>query len=262
MRIAGWIMFVVGIVLGIWCLIASFTGDGLPFRVFIYIVILIFTGWRLKTYGTGLVATAGSPASAGPFDAVYNAADLAGKPTPEIATVALPFTPGVAELIRAAARKTGRVWGWTGGSFAAAFLLAGGFIARMGSLSDPDTVKALYILGAMIMLLVLGAGTGWLVQSSMPLRRDLGEGTYLRTRGPVEMVGMTTGYMLRLADRAFLVSKSPAAAWLARMDWAVIDYSRHLHVILGVWDSDGKNLFLADGYKPENLILVDAHVKM
>jgi len=90
-------------------------------------------------------------------------------------------------------------------------------------------------------------GLSWLT-SMKPVRRDLRGTTYLRTTGPVEVVSLGNGAMLRLADRAFLIDQRYGATELGALGWGRVDYSPHGHVILGAWDKDGRSVYCLPGY--------------
>jgi hypothetical protein len=81
--------------------------------------------------------------------------------------------------------------------------------------------------------------------SSSPSQRGA---SYLRTTGPVEVVSLGNGAMLRLADRAFLIDQRYGATELANLGWGRVDYSPHGHVILGAWDRDGRSVYSLPGY--------------
>ncbi|HMD41391.1 MAG TPA: hypothetical protein VKH15_19035 [Candidatus Acidoferrum sp.] len=298
MRIGGWIMFVLGIAFVVVLLIALSNGNGFPLRGLIYAIFLIIAGWRLKSYGTGLVSSAGDAAPKGLFDAASIAGGAGGSSTPlkpasiaggaegsstplkpvsiaggagdsdrpskpvEIATVEMPFSLGVSDLIRDTAWKSGRILAMMMGLFTVVILVVGFATSQSQSESQATShsIGALGLTGILVLGCAVLIGALWFFAAGLPAWRDLRARTYWRTRGPIQVVSMGNGLILRLADRAISVSsKGPASSSLRSMDWAVVDYSKHAHVILGVWDFDGKNVFLADGYKPENLILVDAN---
>jgi hypothetical protein len=90
----------------------------------------------------------------------------------------------------------------------------------------------------------------WWLTAMKPVRRDLRGTTYLRTTGPVEVVSLGNGAMLRLADRAFLIDQRYGATELGALGWGRVDYSPHGHVILGAWDKDGRSVYCLPGYNP------------
>jgi hypothetical protein len=91
----------------------------------------------------------------------------------------------------------------------------------------------------------------WLT-SLMPVRRDLRSSTILRTTGPVQVVAVVGGAMLRLADRAFLMNGREGMAALSKLEWGTVDHSAHGHVILGAWAKDGRCVYSAPGYDAAN----------
>lgn len=79
-----------------------------------------------------------------------------------------------------------------------------------------------------------------------PLHRDMREPTYLRTAGPVELVGLKFGHILRLSDRAIPMDRKPARA-VRNLNWATVDYSRHAKLVLAVWDRAGNPVYQFSG---------------
>ena len=79
-------------------------------------------------------------------------------------------------------------------------------------------------------------------------RRDLREVTYLRTSGPirvdtaVNLVGRTT-CLLRVVGHTFAIDHVRIAPRLNGLDWASIDHSRHMHVILEVRNRSGEAVY-------------------
>jgi len=87
-----------------------------------------------------------------------------------------------------------------------------------------------------------------------------GMGLFFITTGPIQvadwMYGGTlgggfgkkgTGQLLRLADRAFLVTPAESMA-LSKIPRGTVDYGARGHVILAAWDEHGNSVFSAPGY--------------
>jgi hypothetical protein len=55
------------------------------------------------------------------------------------------------------------------------------------------------------------------------------------------------GQLLRLADRAFLVTPAESIA-LSKIQQGTVDYGARGHVILAAWDEQGANVYSAPGY--------------
>lgn len=117
---------------------------------------------------------------------------------------------------------------------------------------SPHSMAGLTICGIIGLFVILGLDGTWMLKIGGPARRDRRGSTYLRTSGPVQVVDLgQAGHILRLADRAFTPPNSQATAQLAKMGWAIVDHSRHAHVVLAVWDWNGANVYLAEGYHPD-----------
>jgi len=197
------------------------------------IAILMVTGWRLITKGRGITqrrrsSVSGAGAKPGAVSEL------------ESPTVELPVTPTVSAVM---AREMARRWRITrivilcSMSF---FLLVGGGVGL--AVSSPSGVKMFPYLAAASLAFGLFIGGIWML-ASRPLRRDLAGFTYLRTSGPVQLVGLYGGYLLRLADRAFGLNAQEVVAALRNLTWASVDYSPHAHVIFEVRDRSGRSVY-------------------
>ena len=261
MRIGGWIMFLGGIALGIMLLVLQFmgSGNGSLLRAFVFIALFIYTGWRMMTYGTGLVPSGSAAVAPGAGAILDDAAPAQPRVAPQTFTVEIPQSPVITELLREAVKKSARMYGWIIGIFGVLIFGLGVVYdqAAQRSPGGPPSVRILPIVALVSFGFVLLMGGIWALAVGLPARRELRGSVCLRTSGPVEVVSVWGGYFLRLADRAFLLSKGPIAA-LARMDWAVVDYGKYSHTILSVWDKTGANVYAAEGYRPEFKIAVDA----
>ena len=113
-------------------------------------------------------------------------------------------------------------------------------------MSSPTSPKLLPImLAATGLFFGLVVGGIHVFQRERPVRRDLRDSTYLRTSGPVQVVSLYGGSLLRLEDRAFLADPPPAKV-LRNLTWATVDYSRHAHVIFEIRDQSGQVVYSGD----------------
>ena len=265
MKIGGWIVFLVGIALGIWVLVLEFTGggNGSPIKLLIFVAILIYTGWRLKTYGTGLLPPATTNSLAGSNSILDDSLVAETTRVPQVFTVEIPRPPALSELIRDSTRKSARMYGIIIAIFCALLL---GFGALLQYAVKPNEgvqpIKVFPIMSFLSLALLMVGGGIWLFTVGLPAKRDLRESVCLQTRGPVQIVPVFGRYILRLADRAIFVDDRPAVARLVRLDWAVVEYGKHSNFILSVWDNTGTNVYAAAGHRPEFRIPVDANSRM
>jgi hypothetical protein len=247
MRIWGNVLLVIGILFLILFALAEAGGGHLGFIPFFVSGFLILMGARLRTSGKGIVQP--NPPGAVEHPGVP-AAPAPGQPAPttsQVFTVEMPLTPEVAALIAAQTARARRIL---------LYVVAGSivFFAGMGIVFSVTNVAPGQ--GAFLLLLFGGLGLAtagmiygisWLTMLK-PVRRDLRGTTYLRTTGPVKVVRIASGAMLRLADRAFLFDSRYGFAQLSALGWGTVDYSPHGHVILGAWDAQGRSVYCIPGY--------------
>ena len=139
------------------------------------------------------------------------------------------------------------------------WLTAGAFVLLLGigivlGLSDQDRKEGrqmMVILGGVgVVSSAMIGGISWLT-SLRPIQRDLGSTVYLRTTGPVQTISIRGGYMLRLADRGFIMNGRGGASELARLGSGTVDHSPHGHVIIAVWNREGAEVYTLSGYRSE-----------
>lgn len=265
MKVGGWIVFVLGIALGIAVLVLEFTGggNGSPLKLLVFVAVLMYIGWRLKTNGTGLLppANANFPAASNsvPDDSLVAEAPR----SPQAFTVEIPQPPALSELLRDATGKSARMYGIIIAIFCVLLLGFGAFLQYAVKPNEGvQPTRILPIMSFITLALLIIVGGIWLFTAGLPARRDLRESVCLQTRGPVQIVPVFGRYILRLADRAFFVDDRPAVARLAQLDWAVVEYGKYSNFILSVWDNTGTNVYAAEGYRPEFRIPVDANSRM
>ena len=183
--------------------------------------------------------------------------------TSKAATIELPLSPSVAAVIAAMPR-------WKVRPIAILVLVVVAALFVVGTVEERSKSKR-HNADPLIKVteprdsvepwipIIAAVGTGisvvplifllWFFGSWLPARRDLGEGKYLRTSGPITFYHAKGGYTLRLFDRKMPMDyKVGAEIENGHVEWAVVDYARHTQIIFGVWDQKGKVVFLAKGY--------------
>ena len=235
MRIYGLVLMIVGLVFEILLLLALLGGGKDLVLGFLVATGVIAMGWKLRTYGKGIRQQ--EPTSA--------TSEVSPEASPAQApTVELPVTPAIsAAFIRQVSRwrRITAIIMACGMSF---FLVpaVGIYLAR----PSPTSPKLFpIILAATGLFFGLVVGGIHVFQRERPVRRDLHHSTYLRTSGPVQVVSLFGGSLLRLVDRAFLADPSPGKV-LRNLTWATVDYSRHAHVIFEIRDQAGHVVYSAD----------------
>jgi hypothetical protein len=241
MRIWGTVLVVLGVLFLIMFVLAEFGSAHVGFVPFFVSAFLILMGWNLRKSGRGLL----QPKPAG--NAGAGAAGQSNAPAAEFSTVELPLTPEVVAVIVRQSTRAKKLLYYVSGGFCILFVGLG--IVLGATDKTPGEGKLfLMIFGS------IGIASGsmiygiWWLTAMKPVRRDLRGTTYLRTTGPVEVVSLGNGAMLRLADRAFLIDQRYGATELGALGWGRVDYSPHGHVILGAWDKDGNSVYCLPGY--------------
>ncbi|MEJ2717942.1 MAG: hypothetical protein P8182_12505, partial [Deltaproteobacteria bacterium] len=193
MRIFGLILIIVGIAFGVLFTFALLGGGEDLLYGFFVAGVLIFMGWQLRVYGKGIRQQ--EPTSD------MSEARPDQMPPLEFPTTELPVTPAVsAAFMRQVARwrrTTAIVLACGVGFFV---VLAVGMHVAVGSPTGTKTF--LIVLAVTVPFFVLLVGGIHLFQRERPVRSDLRASTYLRTSGPVQVVSVSGGRMLRMADRA------------------------------------------------------------
>jgi len=229
MRKTGYILLFVGIVIEASSLAAVFTTNQ-PFHI-TYGLPMLIVGWRLTRYGKGIHATKRTSE----VDSATSKSS-AGNDCP---SREMPVTSAVADLFSRQLHHVQKMTKRIAKILAGVGIVAGSVVGASVGSSDGKT------LFFMISMIGVTAAAVILFVSSFHekrLRRDLSETTYLRARGPIEIVNIRYGNLLRLSDRAILLDNKPAKA-IKGLDWATVDYSRHAKLILAVWDRAGKPVY-------------------
>jgi hypothetical protein len=242
MRFWGYVLLIMGIAFLLLFVFALFGGAHLGVFPFIIAAMLVVTGVNLIRKGHGILRA--EPA----------ATELANIPpgsrsaaTPAAATVSLPLSPQVAAVIAAQSARNWKLVKYLCGGIFLLFVAMGAAFAIFGK-GEGDSRLFIAIFGGIgVGGAAMIAGISWLT-TRRPVLRDLREQTYLRTTGPIQVVSMQGGAMLRLADRAFLMNGRAAMAALSQIREGRVDYSPHGHVILAAWDLQGRSVYMAPGY--------------
>jgi hypothetical protein len=232
MRIFGWILMIAGVVFELLFVLARAGGGRISPTAFIIPAMIFIVGMRLRTYGKGIKQQQ-SPSSTG--DASNAATPPSQSPTTELA-----ITPAVSAVIMRQSARSRRVMTITIGCGLAFFLLLGEGIDL--AVSSPSGLKALPFTAGAGLLFGLIVGGIWIFTRERPIRKDLRDLTYLRTSGPVQVVPIYGGWLLRLSDRAFLTDVRPAKV-LKTLTWATVDYSRHAHIIFEIRNDSGQIVY-------------------
>ncbi len=157
------------------------------------------------------------------------------------------MTPQVAAIIASQSARSKRILLYIVAALLLLFVGLGVVLAATDK-TPGEGLTFLMIFGGMgVASAVLIYGLSWLT-TLKPVRRDLSGTTYLRTTGPVSVVTVAGGGMLRLADRAFLMNGRGGMKELSLLNWGSVDYSPHGHVILGARDSQGRSVYCLPGY--------------
>jgi hypothetical protein len=246
MRIWGYIILGLGVVFLILLGLAAAGGAHLSVVSVIVVVILMSTGWSLVRSGKGILQTVPSAGGAAQAAATGQPADQAAAP----ATVQLPLTPAIAAVVLQKTARMRRILLYLAGGCVVFFGGLGALLGFTDSSQSEGRAMFAVFAGVGLVSAVMIYGISWLT-SQAPVRRDLREKNFLRTTGPVQVVPIVGGYMLRLSDRAFLMNGRDGALALAKISFCQIDYTPHGHVILGAWDQEGKSVYCLPGYSGE-----------
>ncbi len=239
MRILGTIMLVMGIIFAALFVIIAFSGE-LNSGAFFIPVVLIVIGLTIRNAATGILQQQPSATSGGAAAAQSGAGP----------TVELPVTPQVTDAISRYGARSRRLVLWlTAGAFV--FMLGIGIVLGLFDQDRKEGRQMMVILGGVgVVSSAMIGGISWLT-SLRPIQRDLGSTVYLRTTGPVQTISIRGGYMLRLADRGFIMNGRGGASELATLGSGTVDHSPHGHVIIAVWNREASEVYTLPGYKSE-----------
>jgi hypothetical protein len=249
MRIFGNVVLIIGILFLLMFALAEFGGGHIGFVPFFVSGFMILMGAQLRRSGKGIVQS--NPAASAEHPGVPTAV-APGQPAPtaapaQVFTVEMPLTPEIAALISAQTARARRILLYVVAGALVFFLVLAIVFSVANVAPGQNTFLFLLFGGIGVASAGMIYGISWLTMLK-PVRRDLRGTTYLRTTGPVQVVRIASGAMLRLADRAFLFDSRYGFAQLSTLSWGTVDYSPHGHVILGAWDAQGRSVYCIRGY--------------
>ena len=239
MRKFGYVLFMMGIVVEVLILVITFaSADPVSHVSLSYGIYMIIAGWQLMRHARGTAQQRENTVSNGQdyVSLAVHAEDFSRD---------MPVTSELSELLQKRMRRLQKVRLIT--MITAALF---GAVSVVGISLAARAANALIIMpcaagGGVLLSGIIGATMSF---EGMRLRRDSRELTYLRSTGPVKLVKMKFGYILRLADRALFLNYGQSKL-LRNLDWATIDYSRHAKLIFAVWDRGGNLIYRLDGAK-------------
>jgi hypothetical protein len=236
MRIFGIVVLILGISSELLFTIACLGGSEVSLTAFGVGALLIVSGWRLRTYGRGIGQRKASSARATGH-------------VPHSWTIELSLTPAVAALI---SREMSRSRRLTAIIIAAgmSFFLLFGAITHL-TVSSPAGISVFPFMAAASLGFGLVVGGIYILLGQRPARRDLRESTCFRTSGPVQLVPVFGGYLLKLIDTSFLLNNRAAAAAITKLTWATVEYTKHAHLIFEIRDYSGQSVYRLPGYEGE-----------
>ena len=244
MRILGTTFLVMGVLCALLFIVFAFTGDA-NWAAFFIPLVLIVSGLRIRRTATGILQQTPSARGPGAASGAFDAAQAAGTPTIE-----LPMTPdGIAAVSRQLARSQKWMW-WLVGGALVLFIGMGVVFGISGEGAD-DRRQMIAIFGGMGLASAAFIGAIVWFSTLGPMRRDLVSPTYFRTTGPVQLVYIRNGHMLRLADRAFMLRTRDGVKELRALGSGIVDHTPHAHVILAAWNAEGAQVFALKGYTPD-----------
>jgi len=229
MRILGLVLMIVGIVFELLLILARLGGGKVSPAPFVVSAMIFVVGMRLRSYGKGINQK----------ESLSGMGEATPSPS-ESPTMELPVTPAVTAVIVNRAARSRRIIGIIIVSGLVFFLLLGEGIDL--AVSSPGGLKALPFLTCAGLLFGLIVGWIWVFPRELTIRKDLRDSTYLRTSGPVRVVQVYGGWLLRLSDRSFLTEARPAKA-LGKLTRATVDYSRHAHMIFEIRNDSGQIVY-------------------
>ncbi|HUK29593.1 MAG TPA: hypothetical protein VLV89_00665 [Candidatus Acidoferrum sp.] len=245
MRIWGYVLLILGTLFLVLFGIAQMGGAHLGVLPFIISFMVIVIGSGLRNSGKGILQS--KPPVAADHSTSPAAGQPAAAPAEQFSTVELQLTPEIAAAI---ARQTARLNRNLFYVVAAVLVLFVGLGALIGATDKTPGEGATFMIGLGgigVLSAILIYGISWLT-TQRPVRRDLRGTTYLRTTGPIEVVRISSGAMLRLADRAFLMNGRGGMIELSKLNRGTVDYTPHGHVILAARDAEGRSVYCLPGY--------------
>jgi hypothetical protein len=249
MRIWGYILLILGILFLVLFGLAQLGGAHLGILPFIISFILIAAGSRLVTSGKGIIQS--KPQTNAQYPTAPSVAGQTVAPAARASTVEMPLTPEVTALVARQSARSKRTLLYVAGGFLVLFAGMGVAAFALDNTPGEGAMALGYLGGIGLLTAILIYGISWLT-TQRPVRRDLRGTTYLRTTGPIEVVPISSGAMLRLADRAFMMNGRAGMKELSKLSRGKVDYTPHGHVILAAWDAEGRSVYSLPGYNVGN----------
>jgi hypothetical protein len=249
-RILGYVLMSAGVLLVMLFNMAKLGGGHLGIPPYVIAFLVASAGWKLRTYGSGIAqqkpaaVPLATPGQQGPgtTSAPSQSAVAAAPPTVEI-----PMTPEALAATALQTSRSRRILIYVVGGITLFFIVVG----ICFGLTDPDRAEAHQFLAVFVGIgLISGLLVGvisWLT-TERHVSRDLRSPTYLRTTGPVQLVSIQGGYLVRLADCAFLLKGRAGRKELSGLTWGTVDHTPHGHIVLAAWDREGKPTYAIPGY--------------
>jgi len=224
---------------------AELGGAHLGILPFIISFMLIAAGSRFLTSGKGILQS--KPQTNAQYSTAPSVPGQTAALASQTSTVEMPLTPEVAALIAHQSTHSKRILLYVAGGFLVLFAGMGVVAFAMDNTPGEGAVALGFLGGIGVLSAILIYGISWLTNQK-PVRRDLHGTNYLRTTGPIEVVPISSGAMLRLADRAFMMNGRGGMKELSKLSRGKVDYTPHGHVILAAWDAEGRRVYCLPGY--------------
>lgn len=234
MRIWGYIVFIIGIIFVILFILAKMGGGHMSPLPFIIALFLIAAGIKLIKSGKGILLSKTTPRSLSISEESF--------------TKKMPMSHEISMIIDEQCAKNWKIIRYLAIGYILFFFLLGGILGFVDKKPQEGISLAILfgLLGIFVSLIVVGAF--WLI-SRRPLKKDLQENCYLRTKGPIQMIPFYGSGILRLADRAFLINGNYGIKELSKINEGTVDYTAHAHVILAAWNKTGQQVYCAKDYR-------------
>lgn len=230
MRLWGYIILVIGLVFLLLFILANYEEAHIGLLPFIIAGCLVLAGFQLIKSGKGILLQQ-------PQGTIDN------NPTNK-----MPMTQDIVAAIKQQNASNWKIIWYLGLSYIVFFILVGLLIAILNKKpNDLITLPLLFgALGVFTALMTIGAF--WIL-NRWPMRRDIHENYYLRTKGPIKVIPFLGGAILQLADRAFLISGKNGMKELSNLNAGIVDYTPHGRTILAAGDEKGQSIYRITGYQ-------------
>lgn len=247
MRIFGYVLVAIGLIFLAMFVLAEFGGGHLSWTPFFISIVLVYFGWTMARSGTALVKPAPARAVPGTGGRAAASASVEGPSAALAPTQPVPMSPQVADVIRRVSGRSSRIVLYVAGGMAVVFIGIGVVLALLdktpGEGVDFLAIFSCIGIGAALMIVAIT----WF-SMRRPYARDLRSDHFYRTAGPIQVVPIAGGIILRLADRAFMVGGSAGMRELGGLRSGTVDYTPYGHMVLAAWNDAGTQVYCAPGY--------------